>query len=432
MSKHMDLNDRNQIYLGLESGKSCNEIAKEIQKAGTTITREIRQHRIISKSKGYGRIQNQCVHRSTCTIRSQCEDKPDCVRRCASCKLCNQKCKQYTEEECPRLSSPPYVCNGCPEMARCVLNKWMYDPSYAYNEYRTTLSETRQGFNLTKEELHAIDECVSPLIRNGQSIHHACIHNRDSIIVSERTIERLVNQCALSARNIDLPRVCKLKVRKSRPKISKIQRDCRSGRTYQDYTAFCTANPDTPTVQMDSVIGRVGGKVFLTLIFPQSNLMLAFLRDSNTSQSVIDCINRLYCGLGHDDFCRLFPVLLTDNGSEFSHPSALEFDDKGLQRTKVFYCDPLAAYQKPKVERNHELIRSVLPQGTSFDDLSQEQVGLMMSHINSYSRKSLGDKSPFETFVFLYGEKLLNKLLRLVGQTVIAPGDIVLKPSLLK
>ncbi|MEF9973805.1 MAG: hypothetical protein RR893_07725, partial [Clostridia bacterium] len=89
----------------------------------------------------------------------------------------------------------------------------------------------------------------------------------------------------------------------------------------------------------------------------------------NTAKTVIDSIAKLYEGLGHDDFCKLFPVILTDNGSEFSHPSALEFAPDGRRRTQIFYCDPMASYQKPQVERNHEFIRTVLPKGTSFDSL---------------------------------------------------------------
>lgn len=432
MSKHMDLNDRNQIYIGLEAGKSFGEISRELGKARSTIAREVKHHRIVWKKGAVGRVKNQCIHRSNCKLFGICENKPDCTRKCSTCSHCNKICHDFLEERCPKLEMPPYVCNGCSGIHVCTLNKWQYSPSNADQEYRTILKESREGFNLTEAELKSIDECISPLIQKGQSIHHACIHNRDSIIVSERTVERLISDCTLTARNIDRQRACKLKPRKNTKKVAKVERCCRNGRTYQDYLAYGKKYPDTPVVQMDSVIGRVGGKVLLTFIFPKAELMLAFLRDSNTSQSVIDCINRLYDGLGHDDFCKLFPVLLTDNGSEFSHPTSIEFFNEVKRRTQVFYCDPMASYQKPQVERNHEFIRLVLPQGTSFDTLTQSAVDCLMSHINSYSRKGLGDKSPFEMFAFLYGDALLEKLLLLVCQQVVPHNNIILKPSLLK
>ena len=161
--------------------------------------------------------------------------------------------------------------------------------------------------------------------------------------------------------------------------------------------------------------------------------MLAFLRDANTSQSVIDVFDRLDAHLGGEVFNRLFPVIVTDNGSEFSNPKKIEYRnyaiaDQGYRRTSIYYCDAGCPYQKGAIEVNHELIRRVLPKGTSFDNLTQADVNLMMNHINSYKRKKLNDRSPYETFSFHYGEEVL----RLLDCSPVAAKDILLKPSLLK
>lgn len=97
-------------------------------------------------------------------------------------------------------------------------------------------------------------------------------------------------------------------------------------------------------------------------------------------------------------------MLLGDNGSEFSNPSAIEMDLQGNQRTRVFYCDPQAPYQKGAAENNHALIRRIIPKGISLDPFNQEDISLMMNHINSYGRPNLGDKTPYEVFASLYGE----------------------------
>jgi IS30 family transposase len=131
----------------------------------------------------------------------------------------------------------------------------------------------------------------------------------------------------------------------------KIDSACRIGRNYTDFGKFME-HSGVSAVEMDSVIGRVGGRVLLTLMFKSCDLMLAFIRASNTSQSVIDIFDRLYGLLGADSFRRLFPVILTDNGSEFSNPKLLEYDARGCGRTKIFYCDPNASFQKPNVELN--------------------------------------------------------------------------------
>ena len=169
-------------------------------------------------------------------------------------------------------------------------------------------------------------------------------------------------------------------------------------------------HPEYHVVEMDSVEGKKGGKVLLTLHFVRAEFMLAYIRNANDSQSVIDVFERLYLELMSDTFIRLFPVILGDNGSEFSNPSAIENDMQGNPRTRVFYCDPQAPYQKGSAERNHEFIRMFIPKGKSLDPYSQADISLMMAHINSYSRKELGDKSPYDMMSFMYGEDLLKKL----------------------
>lgn len=184
---------------------------------------------------------------------------------------------------------------------------------------------------------------------------------------------------------------------------------------------------------MDSVIGTIGGKCLLTIHFVESSLMLAFLRDANTAQSVIDVFNELDDKLKGVTFDKLFPVIVTDNGSEFSNPKKIEYREKtfvgcSFHRTNVYYCDAGSPYQKGAIEVNHELIRRILPKRTSFDQLTQEDVNRMMDHINSYKRKKLNDRSPYETFSFHYGEEVLG----LLGCTPVAPEDILLRPALLK
>lgn len=207
----------------------------------------------------------------------------------------------------------------------------------------------------------------------------------------------------------------------------KVDKACRSGRTYEAYLDHCSRHPDMPVTQMDSVEGKKGGKVLLPLHFVKAELMLAFLRDANDSQSVIDIFDRLYLELRPDRFSSLMPLILTDNGSEFSNPKAIEYDRQGNLRTRVFYCDASSPGQKGSAEKNHEFIRYVLPKGTSFDHLTQGEISLLMDHINSYSRESLGNKCPYELFEFLYGADLLRAL----GCHRIPPNEVDLTPALL-
>ena len=210
---------------------------------------------------------------------------------------------------------------------------------------------------------------------------------------SEKTLYNYIDSGLITACNIDLPRKVKYRPRKKTGLIHKVDRKCRIGRTYDDFHNFMEENNHPLVVQMDSVIGRIGGKVLLTLHFVKSEFMLAFLRDTNDSQSVIDVFDKLNERLGIDMFKRCFQFCLGDNGSEFSNPSAIECDrTTGEIRSNVFYCDPRASFQKGSAEKNHEEIRKVLPKGTSFDNLTQKDINLMMDHINSYSRPNLNEE----------------------------------------
>lgn len=426
-NKHLTDIERLQIEQWLKNGVSIKQIALKINKSTSTVSREIRSRAIPSDKYAPYRIHNRCVKRNECQRRYLCIDKPNCVKRCSSCKLCNELCDEFQEQFCHKLFEPPYVCNGCMDEYQCVLRKRYYLHHKAHEAYREVLVESRMGANITEDELLTLDEFVSPLIKRGQSVHHIVSQNKDQFQISEKSVYRYVAGALLKAKNIDMPRVCRIKPRKTKPIEHKVDRACRIGRTYADFLVF-TNKSDIPVVEMDSVIGRIGGKVLLTLMFKSCDFMLAFIRDRNTSQSVIDVFNSMYELLGQERSKSLFPVILTDNGSEFSNPNALEYDAQGVRRTTLFYCDPFASFQKPNVELNHEFIRKILPKGTSFDGLTQDHISLMMSHINSYSREKLNDKSPFDMFGFLYGYDVLEKL----GISKIPANEILLKPLLLK
>jgi len=336
MGKHLTLDERTIIQVSLGEGKTLGEIAKTLGKATSTISREVRNHAVTVRKGAYGYVLNECVHRHHCRENGICISKPDCVtKNCRFCKECNSNCSKFEREVCSKLSTPPYVCNGCPQKPKCTLEKRMYDAKLADKEYRNVLSESREGFNLTEDEFRIIDSCASECIDRGLSVYNI-VHNH-------------------------------------------------------------------------------------------SDMMLAFIRDHNDSKSVIDIINWLYSILPRDVYDAIFKVILTDNGSEFSNPVAIEFCGE-TKRSNIFYCNPNSPHEKPRVENNHTMIRRIIPKGISIDHLNQDDVDLMMSHINSYSRRNLNGFSPAELFVKFYGAEALH----LLRQQIIPEHKILLKPRLLK
>ena len=426
-NKHLTKENRHAISSYLDKNYSFKRIAEKLHKDCTTISKEVRNHIVFRKVGAYGRPYNACLHRKSCDMRLLCTP---CTARtknsfCRFCKHCNSNCPEFEQELCPRHKKAPYVCNGCNDKNSCTLEKHLYIASEAHSEYKEVLSESRSGISLTEEEVKRLDNLISPLIKKGQSFNHICASNKDSIMVSQSTLYRLVDYNLFTARNIDLPRKVRYAPRRKKMEY-KVDKGCRIGRNYRDFQEFIQEHPHLPVTEMDTVEGRKGGKVLLTIHSVKAELMLAFIRDYNDSQSVIDRIDRLYRDLGHEVFMKVVPVILTDRGSEFSNPLALEFDSEKMRRTHVFYCDPSASFQKGSIEKNHEFIRMFIPKGVSMDHLEQHNITQMMDNINSYRRNSLGNKCPYEMYAFMYGSDILKQL----GCTLIAPNEVVLNSSI--
>ena len=316
---HLTLQDRGTICARINQGISFAQIAEELDRDPGTISKEIRLHRVSVEKGSYGRGFNPCIHRRDCKKTYVCKTCFCSGRPCRNCKDCYKYCPDFVEEVCPKLSKPPYVCSNCKDRQRCTLRKYEYQPNLADQSYRETLSESRKGLAIDPLELERIDKVVSPLIKNGQSIHHVFMSNADELMVSEKTAYNYLNAGLFDADKMDCPRIIRMRPRRSTPKL-KIDRHCYEGRTYEDFMRFIADNPDVPVVQMDSVIGNKSGKVLLTMFSQNTNLLLAFLRDHNTARSVLDVFNDLYAMFGRETYCRLFPVILTDRGSEFSNP----------------------------------------------------------------------------------------------------------------
>lgn len=84
--------------------------------------------------------------------------------------------------------------------------------------------------------------------------------------------------------------------------------------------------------------------------------------------------------------------------------------------------------QKGGIEQAHTMLRMVLPKGTSFEFLTQWDLNLIASHINSTPREILGGKTPYETALETMGEDVLNAF----QLRPIAPDEVNLTPKLIR
>ena len=394
-NKHMTIDDRLEIQSCLDHGMTFKAIAARINKDQTTVSKEVKKHLRASPSESV-------IH----------TDKNG---------------KSITVQPCPHLLKAPFVCNGCKKRhSRCAYQKQLYFAKPAQTEYRSLLSEAREGIPLNHDEFYEMDAIVSTGIKKGQHLYQ--IMKTHDLGVSQATVYRHLRRGYLSVSAIDFPRVVKFKSRKQFGR-NYIPKSAKIGRTYQDFLTHIEDNNIQSWVEMDTVMGRVGGKVIMTFDFTFCNFMFGLLLENKTAAEAAEKIRSLKESLavGGLSFGDIFPLILTDNGGEFANISAFIADLNGEVETNLFFCDPMRSCQKPKVEKNHTLLRDIVPGGTSFDGFTQETVNLIFSHVNGVKRKSLNGKSPYEMFCFTYGDKTAS----LLGVDSIPPCEVIQSPALL-
>ena len=422
--------ERVRIEAGIYAKKSFSQIAKELGRRTSSITREVKQNRIVVRSSYPN--GTDCIYPPHCNKTGLCGEEY-CSMRCWTCREhdCTQYCDRCITHTCKKTEKSPFVCALCSEKNKkaCKYNKYYYIAEKAEANAKKTRSESRSGIRLSQEELQTLDEVLSPLIRQGQPLSHICNTHRDEIKVSERSIYNYIEQGELSICNLDLRR--KVKYKKRRKKQAEIRCNkfsYRHGRTYEDFQKYMKIHPDTPVVEMDTVRGlRSKEQVLLTIMFNNCSVMLMILIKDESMEPVIEVFDRLTKALGIRRFRKLFPVILTDNGRCFKNALALEYTKSGSPRTKIFYCDPQASWQKPHIEKNHEFIRYVIPQGKTFKGYTQDDMTLIANHINSTIRPGLEYKSPYD----LVETEEMKKLLEILNMSPVAADEICLNPKLL-
>lgn len=434
MSKQLSLPERIIIEKMIHQDYSFATIGRHLNRSASTISREVLNYRcFVNRLPLPG--ENDCIKYRIYLVNTACEEGSShrCYGyRCKHChkgKHCIDFCPGYISSQCPKLDKPPYVCSNCLSQAKCNKNKAYYSAHKADVSHHKTVRDAHKGIRKTPDELREIEAIITPLIAKGQSLNHICTTHAEQLGVSERTLYNYIDKKVFKVRNIDLPPKIVYRKRRSKKTLTRLEYQYRQGRTYEDFLSYTEAYPDLPIVEMDTVKGsREKGKVFLTMIFRKSSFMLIFLMKDGTQASVIQVFDALSEILGMALFKRLFPIILTDNGVEFKDPQSLEFNPQGLPRTKVFFCDPQASWQKPQVENNHRLIRRILPKGASFNSLTVQDTLLIVRHINSVIREQLGDRSPFSMMTSRDEKKLLSVL----NLSPIPPDEVTLKPELIK
>lgn len=411
---HLTFEERCKIEELLNKRMRKYQIAKEIGKTQSTISREINRHKQFYIHSDYSNNYYSCVYFK-------------------DCKKCDHKCKFYKPIICKDRDKFYGACNNCEKVKNCKLDKYFYRATRAERDYRYNLSESRKGINLDENDLYNLAHLICPLIRQGQSIY-VILENHPEIKLSAKTIYNYIDAGYFKdfgVTNMTLKRTIKRKKKRvTSIKLKKRKEPVDyTGRTYADYLQYKLDNPDKSTTEMDTLYNHQSGPYIQTFIFENTGFMIGILHKEKTADSMSNALNTIQDILTSNEYESLFSLLLTDRGTEFSKPIQFEINhNTGEVKGKIFYCDPQHSSQKPHVENNHILIRDILPKKMDLSFLTQEKLNIMFSHLNSTPRASLGGKTPYEVFTFLYGKAVAKKL----QITEIKKDDVCLTPSLLK
>lgn len=414
---HLTETDRIKIQHYLDEDYSYREIAKLLKVNVSTISREVKRN--IRKFK----ISNH-------TIIVECIHKDNCKRLIGSSKgkMCSIYCPDYELRKCSRFKrkNAKPVCNSCPNNSKCRLARQKYDARIAINKYDLRIS-SRPKIRINQEQFDYLNELFSSLMSQGQSISVIYQNHKDKIMVSENTIRNYLKKGLFNSNQLDMIRPRFTSEKSSKRRTIK-NMDLLLGRTYEDYIKHIS-NTESLVVQLDTVIGKlIDNKKILTIHWPTFHFQIGILLDKLTPSHVNKALLDLKVKIGINLYKILFQTILTDNGIEFSLLDEIEFDENGEFLSNVFFCDPYCSSQKGACERNHEFIRYILPKGKSFDNLTQKDVDLIFSHINSTPRKSLGFNTPYNVFKAMFGIEVLTNL----NIFEINKDNVFLKPCLLK
>lgn len=380
-NKHLTLQDRVIIATGIENDSSKKSIAATLGKDPSTIGKEIKKHR-------------ECSYK--CKMPLECSN----YKKCKFHRNCDMNCVDYVQFTCTRRDRSPGACNGCSTNSYCRFDKFKYNPSSAHACYQASLVESREGVNLTPKEALSLGKLLKPLIDQGQSIYQILI-NHPEIKLSEKTLYTYIDLGVfreVKLLPVDLRRKTSRKLKKELKTVYKKRKDNAYllGRKYSEYLSYIQLNPDVSIVQMDTVYNDVSNGPFIqTFKFIRYGFMLGLLHSKRTAESMTQGLLQLESILGCVLFNQLVQVLLTDRGTEFSDVVGLEMREDFTRRTRVYYCDPMQSGQKGSLENNHIELRYILPKETDLFQLglrTQEDLNLVISHINSSPKEKLNDK----------------------------------------
>ncbi len=420
---HLTIAERQIIETGIRNGSTKKAIADIIGKDKSTVGKEIKLHI---------QLKCKCSYTIDCALFQKCKDKKTIH--------CSIKCESYTQFTCKRRDRSPGACNGCDKYRSCHYDKYIYSADIAEHEYKEQLVNSRTGVNATVNEIRELGLKLKPLLEQGQS-PYVILQNHPEIDLCEKTLYNYIengvfHDAGVPINCLDLKMQVRRKITKKKQTEYSPRQDKSylKGRTKDALKSFMELTPNASVVEMDTVYNDVSNGPFIqTFKFLKYDLLFCVLHPLKDAEHMRKGILLLESILGEEIFNREVMVIITDRGSEFALGDEIELRDDGSRRTRIFYCDPMASWQKGSLENIHEMLRQICPKNCDLYALgldSQSKADRISSHINSYPKEKLNGKTSFQLLEF-FSPDMAQKLYD-YGLIPISPDHVTLKPYILK
>lgn len=358
----LDRAERASIERALDKGRSARSMARDLGRSPASVTDEVKRSRVVAKGPGKG-----------------------------------ERVADVPEDACARLVAWPWTCNGC-RLRRYHCSKKFkceYSAPRAQALADGLLSEARKGVNKKEYDFERVMATIRSDVARGLSPAQIAVGRASEFRAHPSTIYRWIANGYAGMSNAELRRKVGYKPRKE--PAGKKPTSHGPERSHRAFSAL-PGEERARACEMDTVIGLSrDSRCVLTLYARPCRVQVCLLMPAKSSSAVAAALDMLEKAIGKALFQRLFGLILTDNGCEFSDAEALERSAfHGPARAKVYYCDVRQSQQKGGCERNHVELRKLLPKGRgiSFDDLEGRDLAVAMSQLNSEPRPSLMGLSP--------------------------------------
>ena len=418
---HLSFEDRQRISIYLDFNYKLKDIASLLDKAPSSISREIKRNRYIPEKRR--RKDHCCGLFNSCIIKHLCNQCLNGICKFCRSKDCVSLCASFTSfPDCSKILSFPFVCNSCIEIKDCKLPKFYYNYKIAQSNYSYNVSHHKEGISISNIELARLNDILVNGIKKRQSI--PIILKVNNLNYSPSTIYSWTRNKKFDFDLLDLKRVVNRKPTKSKKASddNQVKYDYLSNRTYDDFINYLSTHEVKHIWELDVLEGKKGSKTcVLSLLHRATNLQLYFRMKSQSQKEVKRVFDMIKKNIGLKLFGEIFEIILTDNGSEFKDPISIEKDyDYFDTLVHVFYCKPRRSDQKGKCEKNHVHFRDLVPKGVDVTPYTDEDINFISNQVNNYSRASLDFNSPFQKA----SEVLNKKVLRLNDLTYISPNEV--------